>query len=110
MKKDGKQMDCFQDDDKLELPIDNTVYNVKQDNVSVDDFKQVHFGITITHKEQSKRTTVMLESYLVKALRRKHGLSGNTAIRLWLEQAIKNDGRFDSTQPLTRQLKRLVIE
>ena len=140
MNKDGEQIDLFQgdikrDDDKLELSIDNAVYNIKQgilveDNVvdssvynvkqdspiqsnddnSDYDFKHIHFAVTINHNEQAKRTTVMLEDYLVKALQRKHGLSDNTAIRLWLEQAIKDDGRFDSIQPLTRQLKRLIIE
>jgi transposase-like protein len=53
----------------------------------------------------------MLEGYLVKALQRKHGLTDNTAIRAWIEQAIKADGeRFDSAMPLTKQVKRMMIE
>jgi transposase-like protein len=76
---------------------DNAVY----------DFKQIHFAINV----KAKRTTVMLEGYLVKALQRKHGLADNTAIRTWIEQAIKADGdRFDSIAPLTRQTKRIIIE
>jgi transposase-like protein len=82
----------MQDDD-----IDEAVY----------DFKQIHFAIN----RGNKRTTVMLEGYLVKALQRKHGLTHNRAIRAWIEQAIKNDGaRFDSDAPLTKQVKRLIIE
>jgi hypothetical protein len=98
----------------------NSVQYVKQDNPvhidddidsSVYDFKQIHFAVTITHKGQPKRTTVMIEGYLVKALQRKHGLTDNTAIREWIEQAIKNDGvRFDSFAPLTKQVKRIIIE
>ena len=53
----------------------------------------------------------MLEGYLVKALQRKHDLTDNPAIRAWIEQAIKSDGvRFDSDAPLTRQVKRLIME
>jgi hypothetical protein len=74
---------------------------------AVYDFKQIHFAINV----KTKRTTVMLEGYLVKALQRKHGLADNTAIRTWIEQAIKADGdRFDSIAPLTRQVKRIIIE
>jgi len=111
---------------------DNTVQNIKQvdgnivvqdikqdvtvqDEGDIDnpvyDFKQVHFAVTFTHQGQPKRTTVMLEGYLVKALQRKHGLEGNAAIRAWIEQAIKADGvRFDSFAPLTRQVKRIIVE
>lgn len=72
---------------------------------------QFHFGVTITHQGQSKRTTVMLEGYLVKALKRKHGLTDNATIRAWIEQAIKaDDGHFDSSMPLTKQVKRMIIE
>ncbi|MEY3760825.1 MAG: hypothetical protein RIR39_2316 [Pseudomonadota bacterium] len=132
------------DDAPLELPLDDAVQDVKQDEsvqdspitqslptiavqdvkqttpVQIDDedsdnlvydFKQIHFAITISHKEHAKRTTVMLEGYLVKALQRKHNLADNTAIRTWIEQAIKADGeRFDSFAPLTRQVKRIIIE
>jgi len=98
---------------------DSTVQNVKQDitvqdnriDTLVYDFKQVHFAVTFTHQGQPKRTTVMLEGYLVKALQRKNGLEGNAAIRAWIEQAIKADGvRFDSFAPLTRQVKRIIVE
>lgn len=89
------------DDDKLELLPDNAVY----------DFKQIHFGVTISHDGEPKRTTVMLDGYLVKALQRKHGLTDNPAIRAWVEQAIKNEGsKFDSLAPLTKQVKRIIIE
>jgi hypothetical protein len=109
--------DVKQTDDKLELPLNEAVQNVKQDSpVQIDDrtsdnavydFKQIHFAINI----KTKRTTVMLEGYLVKALQRKHNLPDNTAIRTWIEQAIKADGeRFDSVAPLTRQAKRVIIE
>jgi transposase-like protein len=111
--------DVKQNDDKLELLPDNTVYNVKHDDggvynvkrgdndVPVDDFKQIHFAVTVA----GKRTTVMIEGYLVKALQRKHGLPDNMAIRAWIEQAIKNDGvRFDNDAPLTKQVKRLIVE
>ena len=108
-------------DDKLELLSDNTAQDVKQDSPaqlddddidsSVYDFKQIHFAVTITHKAKPKRTTVMLEGYLVKALKRKHGLADNAAIRTWIEQAIKKAGvYFDSQAPLTKQIKRLIIE
>ena len=81
----------MQDDD-----IDESVY----------DFKQIHFAINLGNK----RTTVMLEGYLVKALQCKHGLPDNTAIRAWIEQAIKDAGdKFDSYAPLTKQVKRLII-
>ena len=108
------------DDDKLELLPDKTVQHVKQDvpvqmdddiESSVYDFKQIHFAVTINHQGQPKRTTVMIEGYWVKALQRKHGLTDNPAIRAWIEQAIKNDGvRFDSLAPLTKQVKRIIIE
>ncbi len=97
----------------------NPVYNVKQDNPILDDaatdnpvydFKQLHFAVAIAHGGKVKRTTIMLEGYLVKALQLKHGLTDNPAIRAWIEQAIKNDCRFDSSAPLTRQVKRLIIE
>lgn len=73
---------------------------------NLDDFGQVHFAIQV----EGKRTTVMFEGYLVKALQRKHGLTGNGDIRAWIGQAIKTDSRFDNHAPLTRQVKRLVIE
>ncbi|MDD5268026.1 MAG: hypothetical protein PHO08_13010 [Methylococcales bacterium] len=95
---DVKQNDPvqFDDDDR-----DGSVY----------DFKHIHFAVTITHKGQPKRTTVMLEGYLVKALQRKHHLADNTAIRAWIEQAIKDAGdKFDSDEPLTKQVKRLIVE
>ncbi len=121
VKQDNVVYDVKQtDNDNLDLSPDSTVQNVKQntpvqhdddiDN-AVYDFKQVHFAVTVTHQGKPKRTTVMLEGYLVKALQRKHGLSDNPAIRAWLEQAIKGDGvRFDSFTPLTRQVKRIIIE
>jgi len=82
---------------------------MQDDDISkaVDDFKQIHFAIN----HGNKRTTVMLEGFLVKVLQRKHGLTDNKAIRVWIEQAIKNDGvRFDRDAPLTRQVKRIIIE
>ena len=98
------------------LPGD-AVQDVKQDALSTDggtgpdDYEQVHFALTVMYGEQAKRTTVMLEGYLVKALQRKHRLSDNTAIRVWIEQAIKADGsQFDSHSPLTKQVKRIIVE
>jgi hypothetical protein len=120
-----------QDECKLEVALDKVVYNIKQDipvssvqdikqddliqddediGSSVYDFKQIHFAVTVASDGKPRRTTTMLDGYLVKALQRKHGLSDNTAIRIWIEQAIKNDGRFNSLQPLTRQIKRIIIE
>lgn len=104
------------------LPAANAVQDVKQnvpatfanddcDNVRPDDYGQIHFAVSFSHQGQAKRTTVMLEGYLVKALQRRHGLTDNTAIRAWIEQAIKADGeRFDSAMPLTKQVKRMIIE
>ncbi|WP_019864985.1 hypothetical protein [Methylovulum miyakonense] len=98
---------------------DSLVQDVKQEIVNQDDdldspvydFKQIHFAVTFSHQGQPKRTTVMLEGYLVKALQRKYGLTDNAAVRAWIEQAIKSDGeRFDSFAPLTRQVKRMMIE
>jgi hypothetical protein len=100
------------------------VYDVKQDapappandddtrvQVGLDDYGQIHFALSFDHQGQAKRTTVMLEGYLVKALQRKHGLGDNAVIRAWIEQAIKADGeRFDSAMPLTKQVKRMIIE
>ena len=95
-------------DIKQDIPVQN---DNKDINSSIYDFKQIHFAITINHKEQVRRTTVMLEGYLVKALQRKHRLIDNTATRSWIEQAIKADsGRFDSYAGLTRQVKRVIIE
>ena len=94
-------------------PIDNPVYDVKQNDIDkpVHCFKQIHFAVTVAHDGKPKRTTIMLEGYLVKALQRKHGLPDNTAIRVWIEQAIKSDSvRFDSFAPLTRQVKRIITE
>lgn len=110
-------------------PPNHAVYNVKQakpvQDVKQDsplrlddatdspvyDFKQIHFAVTIAREGRTKRTTVMLEGYLVKALQCKHGLTDNATIRAWIERAIKADGgRFDSAMPLTRQVKRMVIE
>ena len=95
---------------------ESSVYDVKQNapaqldddtDSPVYDFKQVHFAITVA----TKRTTVMLEGYLVKALQRKHGLIDNSSIRAWIEQSIKADGiRFDPDAALTRQVKRLIVE
>jgi hypothetical protein len=106
-------------DEVKETPVDNDVQYVKQDspvqdnNVvdsSVQDFKQLHFAVTVTHDGKPKRTTVMLEGYLVKALRYRQGLTDNAAIRTWVEQAIKSDDRFESFAPLTRQVKRIIVE
>ena len=107
-------------DNKLKLLLHNIVQDIKQESpvqidddidVSVYDFKQIHFAITITHDGKPKRTTVMLEGNLVKALQHKHGLADNTAIRAWIEQAIKvAGGKFDSYVPLTKQVKRLIVE
>ncbi|MDI1278803.1 hypothetical protein [Methylobacter sp.] len=106
--------------DKLEVLPDSGVQYVKQDDSILNDdvidhpvydFKQIHFAVTLAHGGKLKRTTVMLEGYLVKALQRKHGLTDNAAIRAWIEQVIKSDGdRFDNHAPLTRQLKRVIIE
>ncbi len=74
------------------------------------DFKQIHFAVAIAHGGKVKRTTIMLDYYLAGALQLKHGLTDNTAIRAWIQQAIKDDCRFDSSAPLTRQVKRLIIE
>jgi hypothetical protein len=108
------------DNDALVLLSDNAVQNVKQvvlalesDDIDnpVYDFKQVHFAVTVRHNGEPRRTTVMLEGYLVKALQRKHGIASNPAIRAWIEQAINTDGvRFDHHAPLTRQVKRLIVE
>jgi hypothetical protein len=108
------------DNNNPDLSSDSTVQNIKQDaptqldddmDNAVYDFKQIHFAVMFAHKGHIKRTTVMLEGYLVKALQRKHGLTDNPAIRAWIEQAIKNDGvRFDSDAPLTRQVKRIITE
>ncbi|MGZ8190087.1 MAG: hypothetical protein ACXWTS_02535 [Methylococcaceae bacterium] len=109
---------------------DNVVYDVKQNDAAQDikqdapiqldddyiqdgtvyDYDQVHFGVVVKRRGQPKRTTVMLEGYLVKALQRKHGLTNNAAIRVWVEQAIKNDSKFDSHESLTKQVKRMIIE
>ncbi|MDD2724019.1 MAG: hypothetical protein PHH59_08380 [Methylovulum sp.] len=97
--------DAIVQDVKQDVAVQNDTDNL------VYDFKQVHFAVTFTRQGQPKRTTVMLEGYLVKALQRKHGLTDNAAIRAWIEQAIKSDGvRFDSFAPLTRQVKRMIIE
>lgn len=117
----SKQIASIQDDDNTQPLPDNLVQDVKQalpaqiDDEKIDDsvydFKQIHFAVTITHKGQAKRTTVMLESYLVKALQHQQSLADNTAIRAWIEQAIKADtGRFDSSSALTKQVKRMIIE
>jgi len=106
------------DGDALELLPDTDIQDVKQNDPVQDnsdnavyDFKQIHFAVTIPHHGESKRTTVMLEGYLVNALQRKHGLADNPAIRVWIEQAINKDNmRFDRDAPLTRQVKRLIVE
>ncbi len=75
-----------------------------------DDYAQLHFGVTVKRQGQVKRTTVMLEGYLVKALGRKHGLTDNAAIRAWIEQAIQTGGGYDDNEALTKQVKRLIVE
>ncbi|MEQ1739648.1 MAG: hypothetical protein ABL884_07050 [Methyloglobulus sp.] len=100
-----------------EEQLDSPVYDVKQnDNASTEpqpdsvvyDFKQTHFAIRLP---DGKRTTTMLEGYLINAMQRKHGLTTNGGIRAWIEQVIKNDAaRFDSHAPLARQVKRLIVE
>ncbi|NOS75549.1 MAG: hypothetical protein HOP36_13675 [Methyloglobulus sp.] len=102
---------------RTERQQESPVYDVKQDeNASTEpqpdsvvyDFKQTHFAIRLP---DGKRTTTMLEGYLINAMQQKHGLTTNGGIRAWIEQATKNDGaRFDSHAPLTRQVKRLIIE
>lgn len=115
VKQDAPLISTSEDDSivydvKQTEPISDNVQNVKQAD-TVYDFKQIHFAIAFEQHGKPKRTTVMLEGYLVKALQRKHTLADNTAIRLWIEQAIKGDSvRFDSFAPLTRQVKRLIIE
>lgn len=104
----------------LGLQPDSAVYDVRQEvpalvdggtcGEPVYDFKQVHFAVTAMREGQPKRTTVMLEGYLVKALQRKHGLADNTSTRAWIENAVKADARYDSYAPLTRQLMRIIIE
>lgn len=97
---------------------DDAVYDVKQalptggdTGTGPDDYAQVHFALTVTQSGKAKRTTVMLEGYLVKALQRKHGLTDNAAISAWIGQAIKADsGRFDGNAPLTKQVKRIIVE
>ncbi|POZ53192.1 hypothetical protein [Methylovulum psychrotolerans] len=105
---------------------DNAIYDVKHnspiqdvkqdappidDGTGPDDYAQVHFALTVIYGEQAKRTTVMLEGYLVKALQRKYRLGDNKAIRVWIERAIKADsGRFDGNAPLTKQVKRIIVE
>ena len=74
------------------------------------DYEDYHYAITINHKGQPKRTTVRLEGYLVNALCKKHGFNDNRSIRQWIEQAIKDWAAFDSHLPLTRQVKRLIVE
>ncbi len=108
------------DNNNPDLLAGSTVQNIKQDaptqldddiDNAVYDFKQIHFAVMFAHKGHIKRTTIMLEGYWVKALQRKQGLTDNPAIRAWIEQAIKDDGvRFDSDAPLTRQVKRIIIE
>ncbi|NOS74286.1 MAG: hypothetical protein HOP36_07065 [Methyloglobulus sp.] len=93
------------------------VQDIKQDEAPnpeeqpdsvVYDFKQTHFAIRLP---DGKRTTTMLEGYLINAMQRKHGLTTNGGIRAWIEQVIKNDAaRFDSHAPLARQVKRLIVE
>lgn len=116
---DIKQDVSVQDKLIIQALPDTIVQDVKQANPvqiegadsSVYDFKQLHFAISLKQNGQAKRTTVMLEGYLVKALQRKHDLSDNAAIRSWIEQAIKTDGgKFDCFAPLTKQVKRMIIE
>ena len=103
-------------DGKPETQPDSTVYDVNQNatahpdgetDSAVYDFEKIHFAVNL----ENRRTTVMMEGYLVKALQRKHGLVDNPAIRAWIERAIKSDGlRFDPDAPLTRQVKRIITE
>ena len=106
--------DVQRDGDIQNVKQDGVVYDVKQDNNSLGnsaDYDHIHFAVMIRHQGKPKRTTVMLEGYLAKALQRKHGLVDNPAIRVWIEQAIKSDGlRFDPDAPLTRQVKRIITE
>jgi hypothetical protein len=115
---------------KQALPFDSPIQTVKPDDavqhvkqsapvkrhnsnngLTPDDFDQLHFGVTITHQGQAKRTTIMLEGYWVKALQRKYGLANNATIRAWIEQELKADaGKFDSQEALTKQVKRMMIE
>lgn len=120
----GKQALPF-DSPMQTVKLDNTVYSVKQavpvkrhnsnNGLIPHDFDQLHFGVTITHQGQSKRTTttiiIMLEGYWVKALQCKYGLVNNATIRAWIEQEIKADcGKFDSDEALAKQVKRMMIE
>lgn len=76
-----------------------------------EDYRQVHFSVMVEHNGKPRRTTVMLESYLVSALQRRHNLADNTAVRAWIGESIKGAGSgFDGNQPLTKQVKRLIVE
>lgn len=89
------------------------VSNIKQDDDAAEtwlDSKDYHYAITITHQGKPKRTTVRIDGYLVKALASRHGLADNSAIRQWIEQAIKQWSAFDSFLPITRQVNRLMVE
>lgn len=123
---DVKQVDSVQnnpaqsvDDTAIQdVKQDGVVYDVKQSNAiqdikqdsSIDDYAHIHFGVVVKRNGQAKRTTVMLEGYLVKALQRKHALPDNAAIRAWIEQAVKDSGGYDDHEALTKQVKRLIIE
>jgi hypothetical protein len=84
---------------------DKGVYDVKQPE-QVSDFAQVHFAVNLG----SKRTTVMLDGYLVNALKHKHGLDGNASIRQWLQSVVDADTRFDINGRVTPQTMRLIVE
>ena len=75
-----------------------------------DDYTPTHFNLTITHNGKAKRTTIMLEQFFIDALRNKHGLSDNRAIRQWLESAIATDDKFDPSASLTKQVVRMIVE
>ena len=70
------------------------------------DFKQVRFALRIA----GKRTTVMLEQFVIKTLQRSQGLPDALAVRVWLQDSINNDARFDPEIALTKQINRLIIE
>ncbi len=111
---------CEQLNPVQDIKQDNVVQDVKHGDVQDikpdvpvqlnDDYAQLHFGVTVKRQGQVKRTTVMLEGYLVKALGRKHGLTDNAAIRAWIEQAIQTGGGYDDNEALTKQVKRMIVE
>lgn len=71
------------------------------------DFEFYKIGFYITRNGIKEYTGVTLEGYFVNALEKK-GIP-KSELSLWLRTLIKNDKSFDPMNPVTKQVKKMIV-